>query len=65
MVAIWYVDRKIPNTNRRILIRLNDYGDKVDFLTCSKNYPYNLENVVVQYENALEKVHASFIKKPT
>ena len=57
-----YVGRKIPNTNRRILIRLNDYGDKVDLLTCADNSPYNFENFV-NYENAIEKMHISFMKR--
>ena len=37
--------RKIPNKNRRILIRLNDYDDKVNLLTCANNSPYNFEIV--------------------
>ena len=55
--------RKILNTNRRILIPLNDYGDKVDLLTCANNSPYNFENFVVTYENVIEKVHTSFMKR--
>ena len=57
-----YVGRKIPNTIRRILIRLNDYGDKVDLLTCADNYPYSFENVV-NCENAIEKMHSSVMKR--
>ena len=57
------VGRMIPNTNRRILIRPNDYGDKADLLTCTNNSPYNFENFVVNYEIFIEKLHISFIKK--
>ena len=46
---------KITNTNRRILIRLNDYRDEVNLLTFANNSPYNFENYVFKYENAIEK----------
>ena len=54
---------KIPKTNRLIRIRLDDYGHKVNLLTCANNSRYNFENFVVSYENAIEKVHTSFMKR--
>ena len=57
------VGRKILNTNRRILIRPNDYGDKVYLSTCANNSPYIFANFVVNYENAIEKVHTSSMKR--
>ena len=56
------VGRKIPNTNSCILIRLKDYDDNVKLLTCT-NSPYNFDNFVVNYDNSIEKVHTSFMKR--
>ena len=32
-------------------------------MTCANNSPYNFEKFVVNYENAIEKVHTSFMKR--
>ena len=38
-------------------------GDNVDLLKCAKTFLYKFEYFVVNYENAIEKMHTSFLKR--
>ena len=56
-----HVGRKVLDTNRRILIPINDYGDKIDLLTRGNNSRYSFDNSFGKYGNDIERVHTSFM----